>query len=140
MKSNITRLVALIFSCVFLFGAFSTVSASSNRASDYFSYTEVWATPQGNGKFIVEFDINATHRMDQLGADKIYIWEQQSDGSYDNVKTFTSGLIDTNTSAAYRRVSYSGTSGAKYYATVVLYAKDSSGSEKIYSDTRVITA
>lgn len=67
MKSNITRLVALIFSCVFLFGAFSTVSASSNRASDYFSYTEVWATPQGNGKFIVEFDINATHRMDQLG-------------------------------------------------------------------------
>ena len=92
MKSNITRLVALIFSCVFLFCAFSTVSASSNRASDYFSYTEVWATPQGNGKFIVEFDINATHRMDQLGADKIYIWEQQSDGSYDNVKTFTKNV------------------------------------------------
>ena len=70
----------------------------------------------------------------------IYIWEQQSDGSYDNVKTYTSGLIDTNTAASYRRITYSGTPGVKYYATVVLYAKDSDGSEKLYSSTNVITA
>ncbi len=73
MKSNITRLVALIFSCVFLFGAFSTVSASSTRASDYFSYTEVWATPQGNGKFIVEFDINATTEWINWGLTDLYL-------------------------------------------------------------------
>ena len=78
--------------------------------------------------------------MLQLGADKIYIWEQQSDGSYYNVKTYTCGLIDTNTAASYRRITYSGTPGVKYYATVVLYAKDSDGSEKLYSSTNVITA
>lgn len=37
-------------------------------------------------------------------------------------------------------ITYSGTSGVKYYATVVLYAKDSDGSEKLYSSTNVITA
>ena len=142
MKVKFSRLLALLLSCVFVLGTFSQVSASSTsaRASDYFSYTDVWATSQGNGKFLVEFDINATHKMLQLGADKIYIWEQQSDGSYDNVKTYTSGLIDTNTAASYRRITYSGTPGVKYYATVVLYAKDSDGSEKLYSSTNVITA
>ena len=94
----------------------------------------------GSEMCIRDSDITATHKMDVLGADKIYIWEQQSDGSYDNVRTYTSGLTDTNTADAYRKITYYGTSGVKYYATVVLYAKDSSGSEKIYSDTRVITA
>ena len=140
MGTKVTRLLSLLLACMLLFSMLSSVGAVSNRASDYFSYTDVWATPQGNGKFIVEFDINATHTMQVLGADKIYIWEQQSDGSYDNVRTYTSGLTDTNTADAYRKITYYGTSGVKYYATVVLYAKDSSGSEKIYSDTRVITA
>ncbi len=140
MKRKFVHVLSFIFLFTFIFNMAPTVSASSTRASDYFAFTEVWATPQGNGKFIVEFDITATHKMDVLGADKIYIWEQQSDGSYDNVRTYTSGLTDTNTADAYRKITYYGTSGVKYYATVVLYAKDSSGSEKIYSDTRVITA
>ena len=140
MKKKLYRSLLLILCFTFLFGLVSNANAYSDRASSYFAFTEVWATPQGNGKFIVEFDITATHKMDVLGADKIYIWEQQSDGSYDNVRTYTSGLTDTNTADAYRKITYYGTSGVKYYATVVLYAKDSSGSEKIYSDTRVITA
>ena len=94
----------------------------------------------GGGRVAVEFDINATDIMQELGAEKIYIWEQQSDGSYENVKTYSSGLIDKNTADAYRMITYYGTSGVKYYATVVLYAKDSSGSEKLYSNTRVVTA
>ena len=88
MRTKVTRLLSLLLACMLLFSMLSSVGAVSNRASDYFSYTDVWATPQGNGKFIVEFDINATHTMQVLGADKIYIWEQQSDGSYDNVRTF----------------------------------------------------
>ena len=67
-------------------------------------------------------------------------WEEQSNGDYEIVRTYSSGLIDTNTDAAYRKITYYGDSGTKYYATVALYAKDSSGSETLYSDTRVITA
>lgn len=140
MKKRCVHLLSAIICCIIFVGTIPVANASTDRASDYFWYTDVWATSQGNGKFLVEFDINATHKMDQLGAEKIYIWEQQSDGSYDNVKTYTSGLIDTNTAASYRRITYSGTPGVKYYATVVLYAKDSDGSEKLYSSTNVITA
>ncbi|WP_337542806.1 hypothetical protein [Dysosmobacter sp.] len=140
MRRKATRFLSFILLTVFLFNSLLVANASTTRASDYFAYTDVWATALGSGRVAVEFDINATDIMQELGAEKIYIWEQQSDGSYENVKTYTTGLIDKNTSAAYRMITYYGTSGVKYYATVVLYAKDSSGSEKLYSSTRVITA
>ena len=139
MKQKFIRLIIFTLTFVILLGTVSA-SAQSQRASDYFSYTRVVATPLGDGEFAVEFDINATHIMDRLGATEIVIWERQSNGSYEDVKTYTSGLIDTNTSAAYRRVDYQGTPGVRYYATVALYAKDSSGIETLYSNTSVITA
>lgn len=140
MKQKFKQLFSLLMVCCLFAGMTTIAHASAQRASDYFWYTEVVATPVGNGKFAVEFDINATHIMDKLGATEIIIWERQSDGSYESVKTYTSGLMDTNTAEAYRRVYYQGTSGVRYYATVALYAKDSSGSETLYSDSRVITA
>ena len=139
MIRTITRIFSIFLSTLLLFSIVSVAHAST-RASDFFAVTEVWATPQGNGKFIVEFDIGATHKMSELGAKAIYIWEEQSNGDYEIVRTYSSGLIDTNTDAAYRKITYYGDSGTKYYATVALYAKDSSGSETLYSDTRVITA
>ena len=42
------------------------------------------------------FDIGATHKMSELGAKAIYIWEEQSNGDYEIVRTYSSGLIDTN--------------------------------------------
>lgn len=121
-----------------------TANAAITRASDYFWYTEISAVPTENGEFLVEFDINATKTMEEVGAKSIYIYEQQSDGKYELVETFTryntDGLIDTNTACAYGRVYYQGTPGVKYFATVALYAKDSDGSETKYRDTRVITA
>ena len=72
----------------------------------------------GGGRVAVEFDINATDIMQELGAEKIYIWEQQSDGSYENVKTYSSGLIDKNTADAYRMITYYGTSGVKYLSLI----------------------
>ena len=67
MKRTITRIFSLFLSTLLLFSIVSVAHAST-RASDFFAVTEVWATPQGNGKFIVEFDIGATHKMSELGA------------------------------------------------------------------------
>ena len=140
MKQRIVRYFAQLLVCTLFLGTSSIANASSTRASDYFAYTDVWTTCQGNGRFIIEFDINTTHIMQQVGAKSIVVWEQQDDGSYDSVKTFTSGLIDTNVADAYRMVSYDGVSGVKYYVTVALYAKDSQGSETLYRSTPVFTA
>lgn len=144
MYSKVKRfmgiILALSIACALAIPAF----AATPRASDYFAETEVWATRTGSGKFIVEFDIAASHTMRELGAKEITIWERQANGSYEEVETFTryntSGLMDTNCAVAYGKITYNGTAGTKYYATVALYAKDASGNETLYCDTNVITA
>lgn len=143
MKRKIQRTVSLFLSLLLLIAIIPSGNAAEARASNYFALTEVWATATGSGKFIVEFDINATHTMTEVGATEIIIKERQSDGSYNNVKTFTSdntsGLITNNSSAAYGKVSYSGKPGTKYYAIVTLYAKDSKGSESMDQGSNTIT-
>ena len=114
-------------------------------SSDYFWVTDVVGQAVGNGKVTFEFDINATHTMKELGASQIMIYEQQSGGTYKNVKTYTrndtSGLIQTNTAASYGRVAYPGVSGRKYYAMFALYAKDSDNtSETIYKSADFVVA
>ena len=140
MKRKIVRLFSLIFVFTFFTSVLPTANATSMRASDYFAYTDTCATPLGNGTVAFEFDINATHTMQKLGAETIYIWEEQSNGNFEVVKTYSGGMLSTNTAAPYGRIDYRGTSGTDYYATMVLYAKDSNGSEKLYSDTYVVTA
>lgn len=117
---------------------------AAETSSDYFAYTDFFATAIGNGQVSVEFDINATRTMEEVGAKEIKIWEQQSDGTYKNVRTYTryntSGLIRNNTIAGYGEVIYNGTAGTKYYATGALYAKNADGDETLYAMTRTITA
>lgn len=144
MNQKVRYVVSTILSLLLIIAIIPTSNAVEPRASNYFAATSVWATATGSGKFIVEFDINATHTMTEVGAIEIVIWEKQSSGTYEDVKTYTryntSGLIETNSSCAYGRVSYSGKSGTKYYAIARLYAKDSNGSETMYQSTNTITA
>ena len=66
MKSKITRLVALIFSCVFLLVHFLWL-ALLLIGQRLFRIRKYGPRLKETVNFIVEFDINATHRMDQLG-------------------------------------------------------------------------
>lgn len=123
----------------------SAVSANATvKASDYFARTQVWATRQGGGDFIVEYDIVATEFMDDLGASVIFIMEEQSDGDFEVAYTFESEdmpeLIEHDVDVAYGCVTYEGTPGTRYYATFGLYAKNSQGNETRYFDTNIITA
>ena len=131
--------------CVFLFIiSLTSVGAVEPRASDYFWCTDVYASAAGNGKVLVEIEIVATHTMTQVGAQRVYIYEQQSDGDYEIVHTFkyeeTSGMMAYGSAFYDGALTYQGTSGVKYFATACLYAKDSSGSETMFVDSYVITA
>lgn len=114
------------------------------RASDYFGCTSVRAYAVGGGKVLVEFSVDATHMMDEVGASDIYIYKQQANGTYSIVYTYTKAanpnLIETDSFFGYGDVTYQGISGCKYFACVGCYAKDSNGSETIYFDTNVVTA
>ena len=131
--------------CVFLFIiSLTSVGAVEPRASDYFWCTDVYASAAGNGKVLVEIEIVATHTMTQVGAQRVYIYEQQSDGDYEIVHTFDyttqSGMMSYGSAFYDGALTYQGTSGVKYFATACLYAKDSSGSETMFVDSYVITA
>lgn len=140
MKHMTKRLLTMAFSFALIAVMLVPMAGAATRASYYFAVTEIEATATGGGKVVVEFDVTATHTMDELGATKIIIWKRQSNGTYTEAKTYSNSIIETNTAGAYGRVTYYGTPGTKYYATVVCYAKDSNGSEKLYCDSNVVTA
>lgn len=143
MYQKFKRASCLILTLI-LSAALTLPVFAAETASDYFAYTDLVAIATGNGNFVVEFDINATHTMQEVGATEIKIWEQQSNGKYENVRTYTryntSGLISRNTAFGYGSITYAGTSGTKYYATAALYAKNADGDETLYAMTRTITA
>lgn len=143
MGKRIQKVRSILLALLFVFSTVTSAYATA-KASDYFAVTEAWATALGRGKVLIEFDMGTTHTMNELGALHIVVKEQQSDGSFKSVKTFsrynTSGLIDKNSTSAYGRVTYYGTSGKKYYAIVAFYAADDDGSEILQQFTNTITA
>jgi len=138
------RFFSLLFALLLLFSLSTASYAVDARASDYFGYTSVRAYAKSGGKILFEIDVEATHTMQELGASEVYVYEEQDDGSWDNVYTFTmdehSYLIETNTAGAYVDATYQGTVGKNYFGTVVCYARDSAGAEGLYFDTPVVTA
>ncbi len=143
MRPNLRKFVS-IFTALTIFLGLTMQAGAVTYASDYFWRTRVWATRQGNGEFIVEYDIVATDFMDDLGASVIFIMEEQSDGDFEVAYTFESEdmpeLIEHDVDVAYGCVTYEGTPGTRYYATFGLYAKNSQGNETRYFDTNTITA
>lgn len=138
------RFFSLLFALLLLFSLSTASYAVDARASDYFGYTSVRAYAKSGGKILFEVDINATHTMQEVGASEIYVYEQQDDGSWDNVYTFTMDehpyLIETNAIGACVDATYQGTVGKNYFGTVACYAKDSSGAETLMFDTPDVTA
>lgn len=143
MKKQRIRCLTIVMCFTIFFGSLVNANATV-KASDYFARTRVWATKQGGGAFIVEYDISATGVMEELGASVIYIMEEQSDGDFENVYTFRANdmpeLIESDTNSTYGCITYDGTPGTRYYATFGLYAKNSQGNETRYFDTNTITA
>ena len=138
------RLLSLFLAMLLLSGLSTVAYASSSRASDYFGATSVRAYAEDNGVILFEIDVDATHTMQEVGASSVYVYEQQDDGSWSNVYTFTKEahpyLIWTNSTCAYVDAVYQGTVGKNYYAAVACYAKDSNGYERLYGNTPVVTA
>jgi len=143
MKKRLFSLLCAVLMVMSL-SAVACAAETDTRASDYFSYTSVRAYAQSGGKVLFEIDINATHTMQEVGASEVYVFEQQDDGTWDNVYTFTKEahpyLIWTNSAGAYVDAVYQGTVGKNYYALVGCYAKDGSGNETLYFNANSVTA
>ena len=140
------RLFSLICALVIIIGlpADGFATEIEPRASDYISCTSVRAYAVGFGKVLIEVDVDATRLMQEVGAEVIYIFKQNSSGTYDLVYTYDKAvypqMIVQNSFFGYVDITYRGAVGARYYAYVGCYAKDSNGSETIFFQTNSVVA
>ena len=140
------RIASLLCALLIIMGLPATACASevTPRASEYFSFTDVRAYAKGNGKVLIEIDVDATHMMDEVGASAVFIYEQKSDGTYDVVYTFRKeaypSMIVSDSYFGYVDVTYQGIPGHRYYAYVGCYAKDSNGAETLFFSTNSVVA
>lgn len=134
MKKTIIRTISLtlIFALCLAFVA----GAAEARASYYIKRTSAAATASGNGKITVIHSITGTGIMTEIGATKIEI--KNASGS--TLKTYKctdpgyESMMGSNTGNHNGSVTYSGISGATYYAVVYFKAANSTG-----GDTNIIT-
>ncbi len=144
MKRFTRRLCGLISALILTAALLVPMACAAVQASAYFAVTDVVAYAEEDGKIYIEADVCATRTMEEVGVKSVTIYEKQSDGYYDEVKTYTryntSGMISTNNIHNFKSLTYQGTIGKKYYAEVAFYAKNSEGNETLYHDSNVVTA
>ena len=144
MKQFSRRLCSLTATLILAVVLLVPMACATTRSSAYFAVTSAVAYAEEDGKILIEADVCATRTMDEVGVKSITIYEKQSDGYYDDVKTYTryntSGMIATNNYTHFKSLTYQGTIGKKYYAEIAFYAKNRDGNETLYCDTNVVTA
>lgn len=131
MRISKQKLISLSLCVIIL--AFTLAIPASARASAYFSYTNVYADDIGSGTIRIKVHVLGTGTMQEIGATQVIVYEEQSDGSYDPVRTYTRNnypsLISYNRASHISYVTHYGTPGKSYYALCAFYAKNSTGSQ-----------
>ncbi len=133
----LTLAIAVVLICS-LFTSFAF--AATLRASDSISSYNAVIYSSGT-KINVDCSITGTGRMKTIGIKSVKIYT--SSGT--NVATYsytTDGyeyLMGSDTGRKTASVTYTGTSGKSYYAVVVFYASDGSGSDSRTHTTKTIT-
>lgn len=109
------------------------------RASAYIDSYSGSIKPTGNGNFKIVFSIVGTGTMTKIGALSICIYKNGTQvDSFSYNMTGRSGMMAYNTVAHADTETYSGVSGASYYARIAFYAKNSSGSDIKYYNTPTV--
>ena len=131
MRINKQKLISLSLCVIIL--AFTLAIPASARASAYFSYTNVHVNDIGGGTLRIKVHVLGTGTMQEIGATQVIVYEKQSDGSYDPVRTYTSSecpsLLSYNRASHISYITHYGTPGKSYYALCAFYAKNSTGSQ-----------
>lgn len=112
------------------------------RSSAYLSSYGATVTAKSGGKMVVTVDVSGRGSMTQIGATTIYIYESKDNKSFTRVATYNyedyPEMMGSGTFYCEDPVTYPGTVGNYYYASVYCYAaKDGGSDEKNYTTTAV---
>ena len=142
MKKRLTQILALSFFVVLCLSTSALASARRPRVFLYYFFF-ISAGLRG-GRVVIEFDVDATKTVSQVGAGCIVLQEKNSSGKWTNVAYYYP--VDYPDMVAYNRsshegsVTYYGTVGNQYRGIVTVYAKDANGEDARNITTSAVIA
>lgn len=136
MKKNFSKIASVVL--VVLIIASMMVPAMA-KASDQLSSYCASVSGQGGGLVGVSLDVAGTGIMTTIGYSRVIIYEKQA-GDWVPVKSFSSGMTNSNDYCYVGSVSYNGRSGYQYYAEVTCFATNAKGTDSRTFNTSITTA
>ena len=144
MKRFSKRFLCGILSICMLSSLLVTSASASTRSSAYLDGYAASVTAKSGGRLVVTVDVSGVGSMTQIGASKIYMYESQNGVDFSQVVTYRyedyPNMMGSGTVYFKDAVTYYGTPGYYYYASVYCYAANSSGSDERHYSTSIVQA
>lgn len=136
------KLVCVILAFTICLSIPAAAEVINTRASDFFHAISTYIYKLNTTQFQVWFDVCAVEGMDEIGACKITVQRSADGENWQNMFSYLPEyypqMLDYNTVEHGAYVPYHGTQGYYYRAFVTFYAKNSSGSGKLYRYTNTV--
>lgn len=104
------------------------------RSSAYLNSYRATVTAKSGGKMVVSVNVTGVGTMTEIGATTIYIYESEDNKSFTRVATYEHTdypeMMGSGTHYYEDPVTYSGTPGYYYFASVYCYAANANGSDE----------
>lgn len=142
MKTFVKLICVILTLAICLAVPVSAETAVNSRSSLFFHEISTYIYRLNDTQFQVWFDVAAVETMQEIGACKITVQRSTDGENWQNMFSYLPEyypqMIDYNTGCHGAYVPYHGTQGYYYRAFVTFYAKNSSGSGKLYRYTNTV--
>ena len=113
----------------------TSATAVTDRSSAYLDGYRAVVTAKSGGRIVVTVDVSGVGRMTKIGATTIYIYESEDNKSFFQVAEYNyedyPKMMRSNVTTYYDdAVTYYGTPGNYYFASVYCYAENADGSDE----------
>ena len=145
MKTAVKRLLGIILA-VSVAASLLSVSASAAvvRSSDYLDAYACSAHRENNGKIAVCISVDAIVNATEIGATEIYIYESINGEDFTCVEVYDAEDYPEMLGSGWHYydtpIIHQGTVGKYYYATVYVYAGNSTGGDTRTVNTNIVRA
>ncbi len=144
MRNAFKKVLCLVFALCLL-SAFASASGAAARSSDYLSSYQASLSVGSGGDISVYATVNARKSYPEVGVSEIVIYESSNSGkSFSYYDTFYSddysSMMGSGIHYSKCALTFTGTVGNQYKATVYCYAGDENGSDAKPYYTTAVTA
>lgn len=129
--------ILLVCMCLLTSTAFAT-----EKASEQISSYSIYAAAMGNGQIGMDFSITAPYYMEEIGAERIMVYELTSSGQKLRAEYTKddSGMIETDSWFQANTIYFDGVVGKTYYITITVFATDYDGGSDSRTKSFTVTA